>query len=57
MTVLSILPATAFAATGDGATITLDYTYDENGNTMCYNSSANVGGFVAGGAGEYKYCM
>ena len=53
---LSIMPATAFAA-GDIGTISFSHTYDSNGNAMRYNSSANIGGYTAGGTGNYKYRM
>ena len=52
----SIMPATAFAA-GDIGTISFSHTYDSNGNAMRYNSSANIGGYTAGGTGNYKYRM
>ena len=55
-TALSIMPATAFAA-GDIGTISFSHTYDSNGNAMRYNSSANIGGYTAGGTGNYKYRM
>lgn len=48
VTALSIMPATAFAA-GDIGTIFFSHTYDSNGNAMRYNSSANIGGYTAGG--------
>ena len=54
VTALSIMPATAFAA-GDIGTISFSHTYDSNGNAMRYNSSANIGGYTAGGTGNYKY--
>ena len=53
VTALSIMPATAFAA-GDIGTISFSHTYDSNGNAMRYNSSANIGGYIAGGTGNYK---
>lgn len=53
VTALSIMPATAFAA-GDIGTISFSHTYDSNGNAMRYNSSANIGGYTAGGTGNYK---
>lgn len=56
VTALSVLPATAFAA-GDIGTISFTHTYDSGGNAMRYNSSANIGGYTAGGTGEYKYRM
>ena len=57
VTVLSMLPAaTAFAA-GDIGTISFSMTYDSGGNAMRYNSSANIGGYTAGGTGKYKYRM
>ena len=56
VTALSIMPATAFAA-GDIGTISFSHTYDSKGNAMRYNSSANIGGYTAGGTGNYKYRM
>lgn len=56
VTALSIMPATAFAA-GDIGMISFSHTYDSNGNAMRYNSSANIGGYTAGGTGNYKYRM
>ena len=56
VTALSIMPATAFAA-GDIGTISFSHTYDGKGNAMRYNSSANIGGYTAGGTGNYKYRM
>ena len=53
VTALSIMPATAFAA-GDIGTISFSHTYDSNGNAMRYNSSANIGGYTAGGTGNYR---
>ena len=50
-------PATAFAATGDVGTVTFAYTYDANGNTMYYNSGAEINGYTAGGVGDPKYRM
>lgn len=52
VTALSIMPATAFAA-GDIGTISFSHTYDSNGNAMRYNSSANIGGYTAGGTVPY----
>lgn len=58
VTALSVIPATtAFAATGDIGTISFSLTYDGSGNAMRYNSSANIGGYTAGGTGNYKYRM
>ena len=37
--------------------ISFSHTYDSNGNAMRYNSSANIGGYTAGGTGNYKYRM
>ena len=42
---------------GDIGTISFSHTYDSNGNAMRYNSSANIGGYTAGGTGNYKYRM
>jgi uncharacterized surface anchored protein len=54
---LSVVPvSTAFAA-GDIGTITFTNAYDGAGNAIRYNSSANIGGYTAGGTGEYKYRM
>jgi len=55
VTVLSVLPATTAFAAGDIGTISFTHTYDSNGNAMRYNSSANIGGYTAGGTGNYKY--
>lgn len=58
VTVLSLLPATAFAATGDVGTISFTHTYDSAGNVMYYNSSAVINGYTAGGAGKTSsVCM
>ena len=57
VTVLSLLPATAFAATGDVGTISFTRTYDSAGNAMYYNSSAVINGYTAGGTGKNKYRM
>ncbi len=54
---LSIVPTSAFAATGDAGTITFNYTYDSNGDFMHYNGEATIGGYHAGGTGAYKYRM
>ena len=47
---------TAYAA-GDIGTISFTRTYDSNGNAMRYNGSANIGGYTAGGTGNYKCRM
>lgn len=57
VTILSLLPTTAFAATGDAGTITFTRTYDSNGNVMYYNSGAVINGYSAGGTGKNKYRM
>ena len=57
VTALSVLPATTAFAAGDIGTISFSHTYDNGGNAMRYNSSANIGGYIAGGTGEYKYRM
>lgn len=57
VTVFSLLPATAFAATNDVGTISFAHTYDAGGNTMYYNSSAVINGYTAGGTGNPKYRM
>ena len=57
VTVLSLLPATAFAATGDVGTISFSHTYDSAGNAIRYNSSAVINGYTSGGTGEYKNRM
>ncbi len=57
VTVLSLLPMNAFAATGDVGTITFTRTYDAGGNIMYYNSGANINGYHAGGTGTIKYRM
>lgn len=46
VTVLSLLPTTAFAATGDVGTISFTRTYDSAGNAMYYNSSAVINGYT-----------
>lgn len=57
VTTFSVLPATTAFAAGDIGTISFDFTYDRNGNTMRYNSSAVFDGYTAGGTGSYKYRM
>ena len=57
VTAFSLLPATAFAATGDVGTISFTHTYDAGGNAMYYNSSAVINGYTAGGTGNPKYRM
>lgn len=57
VTALSVLPATTAFAAGDIGTISFTNVYDSNGNAMRYNSSASIGGYTAGGTGEYKYRM
>ena len=57
VTALSVLPATTAFAAGDIGTISFTHTYDSSGNAMRYNSSANIGGYTAGGTGNYKYRM
>ena len=57
VTALSVIPATTAFAAGDIGTISFSLTYDSNGNAMRYNSSANIGGYTAGGTGNYKYRM
>lgn len=57
VTVLSVIPATTAFAAGDIGTISFSNTYDSSGNAMRYNSSANFGGYTAGGTGDYKYRM
>ncbi len=54
VTVLSMLPATTAFAAGDIGTISFSMTYDSGGNAMRYNSSANIGGYTAGGTGKYR---
>ena len=54
---LSLLPATAFAATNDVGTVTFAYIYDASGNTIHYNSSAEINGYAVGGVGNPKYRM
>ena len=46
----------AVEATAEGKSI---FAYDKSGkvNAMRYNSSANIGGYTAGGTGNYKYRM
>ena len=57
VTTFSVLPATTAFAAGDIGTISIDFTYDRNGNAMRYNSSAVFDGYTAGGTGSYKYRM
>lgn len=57
VTALSVIPATTAFAAGDIGTISFSNTYDSSGNAMRYNSSANIGGYTAGGTGTYKYRM
>ena len=57
VTVLSLFPATALAASGSVGTISFTYTYDAGGSTMRYNSSAVINGYTAGGTGNPKYRM
>ena len=57
VTALSVMPASTAFAAGDIGTISFSMTYDSNGNAMRYNSSANIGGYTAGGTGKYKYRM
>ena len=57
ITALSVMPATTAFAAGDIGTISFTHTYDSSGNAMRYNSSASIGGYTAGGTGEYKYRM
>lgn len=57
VTVFSLIPTTALAATGDVGTISFTLTHDANGNAMRYNSSATINGYTAGGTGSYKYRM
>ena len=54
VTALSVMPATTAFAAGDIGTISFTHTYDSSGNAMRYNSSASIGGYTAGGTGEYK---
>lgn len=57
VTALSVIPATTAFAAGDIGTISFSNTYDSSGNAMRYNSSANFGGYTAGGTGDYKCRM
>ena len=57
VTALFVMPATTAFAAGDIGTISFSMTYDSGGNAMRYNSSANIGGYTAGGTGKYKYRM
>lgn len=57
VTLFSLIPTTAFAATGDIGTISFAFTYDASGNPMRYNSSATINDYTAGGTGSYKYRM
>lgn len=55
--ILSLMPAAAFAATGDSVTITFSNAYDSDGNLIRYNSGAVINGYNAGGTGTVKYRM
>ena len=57
VTALSVVPSSTALAAGDIGTISFANAYDGAGNAMRYNSSANIGGYTAGGTGEYKYRM
>ena len=57
VTALSVVPSSTALAAGDIGTISFANVYDGAGNAMRYNSSANIGGYTAGGTGEYKYRM
>ena len=57
VTALAVMPATTAFAAGDIGTVAFKHTYDSNGEAMRYNSSAIIGGYTAGGTGEYKYRM
>ena len=55
VTVLSAVPASSVSAAGDIGAITFKNVYDSAGNAVRYNSGADIGGYTAGGTGEYKY--
>ena len=57
LTVLSIVPISAFAAEGDAVTITFHRACDAEGNPMFYNGEAIINGYHAGGIGEPKFRM
>lgn len=57
LTVLSIVPISAFAAEGDAVTITFHRACDADGNPMFYNGEAIINGYHAGGIGEPKFRM
>lgn len=57
LTVLSIVPMSAFAAEGDAVTITFHRACDAEGNPMFYNGEAIINGYHAGGIGEPKFRM
>lgn len=57
LTVLSIVPMSAFAAEGDAVTITFHRACDAEGTPMFYNGEAIINGYHAGGIGEPKFRM
>lgn len=57
VTAFAGIGTTTVYAAGDIGTISFSNTYDSNGNAMRYNGSANIGGYTAGGTGNYKYRM
>ena len=57
VTAFAGIGTTTVYAAGDIGTISFSNTYDSNGNAMRYNGCANIGGYTAGGTGNYKYRM
>ncbi|MCC8129866.1 MAG: Cys-Gln thioester bond-forming surface protein, partial [Clostridiales bacterium] len=53
--ILSALPATSFAATGDVGTISFTPCYDSDGNVIRYNSETIIDGNTFGGTGSIRY--
>ncbi len=53
--ILSALPATSFAATGDVGTISFTPCYDSDGNVIRYNSETIINGNTFGGTGSIRY--
>ena len=54
VTTLSVLPAATVSAASERATITFDYCYDGNGNTIRYQQTVSHDGITCGHAGEAR---
>lgn len=54
LTALSILPTSTVMAASEKATITFEYAYDSNGNTIHYQQTVKHGGITCGHAGETR---